>query len=37
LASLENETTEVLIDPAIADRARISVERMLNGWSPGKG
>jgi quinolinate synthase len=37
LASLENETTEVLIDPAIADRARISVQRMLDGWSPGKG
>jgi quinolinate synthase len=37
LAALENEQIEVHIDPAIAGRARISVERMLNGWRPGAG
>ena len=36
LAALETEQTEVHIDPAIAGRARISVERMLNGWRPGQ-
>ena len=36
LLALENEQNEVHIDPAVADRARLSVERMLNGWTPGK-
>jgi len=36
LYSLENETTQVEIDPAIAAKARVSVERMLTGWKPGK-
>ncbi len=35
LAALENEEIEVHIDPAIAARARVSVERMLTGWKPG--
>ena len=35
LSALENEEIEVHIDPAIADRARLSVERMLTGWKPG--
>jgi quinolinate synthase len=35
LWSLENERHQVEIDPAIAARARVSVERMLNGWRPG--
>ncbi len=34
LAALEEERHEVHIDPAIAGRARISVERMLTGWKP---
>jgi quinolinate synthase len=34
LAALEEEKHEVHIDPAIAGRARISVERMLTGWKP---
>ncbi|WP_164830416.1 quinolinate synthase NadA, partial [Sinorhizobium meliloti] len=28
--SLLNMTEEVLVDPAIADRARLAVERMVN-------
>ncbi len=35
LNALENEEHEVHIDPAIAVRARVSVERMLTGWRPG--
>ncbi|MDX2223502.1 MAG: quinolinate synthase NadA [Rhodospirillaceae bacterium] len=35
LRALETETHQVEIDPAIAARARVSVERMLNGWTPG--
>lgn len=35
LTALETERHEVEIDPALAARARISVERMLNGWKPG--
>ena len=35
LHSLETETTEVHIDPAIAVKARVSVERMINGWKYG--
>jgi quinolinate synthase len=35
LHSLEHETTEVHIDPAIAAKARVSVERMINGWKYG--
>ena len=34
LAALETGQHEVHIDPAIASRARVSVERMLNGWTP---
>jgi quinolinate synthase len=34
LSALENEQVEVTIDPAIAARARIAVERMLTGWKP---
>ena len=34
LAALEEERHEVHIDPAIAGRARVSVERMLAGWKP---
>jgi quinolinate synthase len=34
LHALEAEEEEVLIDPAIAARARVSVERMLTGWKP---
>ncbi|MBX7200552.1 MAG: quinolinate synthase NadA [Rhodospirillaceae bacterium] len=34
LVALEEERHEVHIDPAIAGRARISVERMLTGWKP---
>lgn len=34
LTALEDERHEVHIDPAIAGRARISVERMLTGWKP---
>lgn len=30
LDSLLNMTEEVLVDPAIADRARLAVERMVN-------
>lgn len=36
LTALQNMEHEVLIDPAIADDARRSVERMLNGWKPGQ-
>ena len=36
LNALEKEEIEVHIDPAIAARARVSVERMLTGWTPGK-
>ena len=35
LHSLEAETTEVHIDPAIAAKARVSVERMITGWKYG--
>jgi quinolinate synthase len=35
LRALETETHQVEIDPAIAVRARVSVERMLTGWKPG--
>jgi len=35
LAALESGQHEVLIDESIAARARISVERMLTGWTPG--
>lgn len=35
LTALEREEHEVHIDPAIAARARVSVERMLTGWRPG--
>ena len=35
LHALENETTEVHIDPAIAARAKVSVERMNTGWKYG--
>lgn len=35
LRALETETHQVEIDPAIAARARVSVERMLTGWKPG--
>jgi quinolinate synthase len=35
LAALESGQHEVLIDDSIAARARISVERMLTGWTPG--
>ncbi len=34
LRALETERHEVHIDPAIAARARVSVERMLTGWKP---
>jgi len=34
LAALEHGCHEVVIDPAIAARARVSVERMLAGWRP---
>ena len=34
LAALEEERHEVHIDPGIAGRARVSVERMLTGWKP---
>jgi quinolinate synthase len=34
LTALETGQPEVHIDPAIAVRARISVERMLTGWKP---
>lgn len=36
LTALQNMEHEVTIDPAIADDARRSVERMLNGWTPGQ-
>lgn len=36
LTALQNMEHEVTIDPAIADDARRSVERMLNGWTPGE-
>lgn len=36
LTALQNMEHEVTIDPAIADNARRSVERMLNGWKPGQ-
>lgn len=36
LTALQNMEHEVTIDPAIADDARRSVERMLNGWKPGQ-
>jgi quinolinate synthase len=36
LSALEKEEHEVHIDPAVAARARVSVERMLTGWTPGK-
>ena len=35
LTTLETGRHEVQIDEAVADRARVSVERMLNGWTPG--
>ncbi len=35
LYALENETVEVHIDPAIAAKARVSVERMITGWKYG--
>ncbi|MCB2108139.1 MAG: quinolinate synthase NadA [Rhodobacteraceae bacterium] len=35
LHALETETHQVEVDPAIAARARVSVERMLTGWKPG--
>ncbi len=35
LTALQNMEHEVTIDPAIADKARRSVDRMLNGWTPG--
>ena len=35
LHALETETHEVLIDPAIAAKARVSVERMITGWKYG--
>jgi quinolinate synthase len=35
LHALETETTEVHIDPAIAAKARVSVERMITGWKYG--
>jgi quinolinate synthase len=34
LSALEDERHEVHIDPAVASRARVSVERMLTGWKP---
>ena len=34
LDALEHEQHEVVIEPAVAARARISVERMLTGWRP---
>ena len=34
LKTLETEQHEVVIDPAIAARGRIAVERMLTGWKP---
>jgi quinolinate synthase len=34
LQTLETERYEVHIDPALAVRARLSVERMLTGWKP---
>jgi quinolinate synthase len=34
LRTLETGQHEVVIDPAIAVRARVSVERMLTGWKP---
>lgn len=34
LRTLETGQHEVIIDPAIAARARVSVERMLTGWKP---
>jgi quinolinate synthase len=36
LTALETEQQEVHIDPAIATRARIAVERMLTGWKVGQ-
>ena len=36
LSALQNMEHEVTIDPAIADNARRSVDRMLNGWKPGQ-
>lgn len=36
LTALQNMEHEVTIDPAIAGDARRSVERMLNGWTPGE-
>ena len=35
LHSLEHETIEVHVDPAIAVRARVAVERMITGWKYG--
>ena len=35
LHALETETHEVHIDPAIGARARVAVERMINGWKYG--
>ena len=34
LISLQTLNHEIHIDPSIADKARLSVERMLNGWKP---
>lgn len=36
LTALQNMEHVVEIDPAVADNARRSVERMLNGWKPGQ-
>ncbi|MDG2243665.1 MAG: quinolinate synthase NadA [Rhodospirillaceae bacterium] len=36
LTALQNMEHEVTIDPAIAESARRSVDRMLNGWQPGQ-
>ena len=35
LHALETETHEVHIDPVISAKARVSVERMINGWKYG--
>jgi quinolinate synthase len=35
LTALETEQNEVHIDPAIAAKARVSVERMITGWKYG--
>jgi len=35
LTALQTMEHEVTIDPAVAENARRSVDRMLNGWKPG--